>query len=649
MKNPLIIILLLLSNCLFAQTNKIDSLELLVDQKEGIEKVDLLTIISYKYWNISPDKGLVFGNLGLKEAISNNYPKGKAKSFNSIGINYWAKGEFETALSFYYKGLEISEKLDDGNLISAFINNIAMIHSRLKQYDKAIEYYKKANEIAISLKNVNDQIKYNNNIGSVFRRLGKYEEAKSYFLTNLELSEQQNDSYLIALSNHNIGLINLRQDNLNEAIKYFRKAFDMFMEISNLNYSSASAHNIGLIYLKQHKYPQALEFLKKAEQYAKESQSLENLYKIENDLSEYYVALDDYKTAFIYQDKYQTIKDSLFNQNNSKQIAEMHAKYEIEKKEIENKLLIKENDLQELEIEKQTNMRNTFIGISVLVILLIIVLFSRFWIKKKAILALSQKNRLIENQKEQLVITNENLTKQYDQIKLLNATKDKFFSIIAHDLKSPFNIILGYADLLSSEYDEFNDTERKKFISEISRSSKTTYILLENLLTWARIQIGQIKLKKEKLNLKELINLGIEPYTPNARKKNINIANTVSDEIIIEIDKHTLNTSIGNIVNNAIKFTHEGGQITIDAISDLNQIEISIKDSGVGMSQEQIQKLFRIEDSFSTKGTNNEKGTGLGLILCQEFIEKNGGKIKVESEIGKGSEFIISLPKNGFK
>lgn len=643
MKYSLIIILVLLSNCLLAQT-ELDSLELLIPQKEGIEKVKLLTKISYKYWNISPDKGISIAELALEEAINNNYTREESMCYNCLGVNYWAKGEFETALSYYYKSLEIGEKLEDGDLTSACLNNIAMIYARLKQYDKAIEYYRKAGDIAISRENIADQIKYNNNIGNVLMRTKQYEDALTYFETNLEYSEQIDDPYLIALSNTNIGLSNLRIENLEEALYYLNIGFDMFMELSNLYYTSTIAQSLGVICLKQQKYPQALKFLTQAEKFATESNSLEVLAKIQNDISEYYVAIKDYKTALDYHIKYQTINDSLFNQKNSQQIAEMHTKYETEKKEAENKLLLKENDIQELEIEKQTNIRNTFIGISVLVVILIIVLFSRFWIKKKANLALSQKNRLIENQKEQLVITNEKLNEQYDQVKLLNATKDKFFSIIAHDLKNPFNIILGYSDLLTSDYDSFDDTNRKKFISEIDQSSKTTYSLLENLLTWARSQQGKIKITKEKLNLKKLINLSFEPYTPNSRKKNIEIINKVPEKICIDSDKYTMMTAIGNLINNAIKFTPEGGQITIDTISDSNRIEIIIKDSGVGMSQEQIQKLFRIDESFSTYGTDNEKGTGLGLILCQEFIEKNGGNIKVESIIGKGSKFIISLP-----
>jgi signal transduction histidine kinase len=637
MKYSLIIILVFLSHCLFAQTN-LDSLELLVDKKEGIEKVNLLNKISYKYWNISPSKGIEFGELGLKEAISNDYQKGKANSYNNIGVNYWAKGDFEIALSFYYKSLEIGEELNDDNLTSACINNIAMIYSRLKQYDKAIELYKSAEQIAVSLENVHDQIKYNNNIGNVFMRMGKYEEASLYFSPNLELSKQLDDSYLIALSYQNLGLTYYRQGNLEEAIIYFIEAFDMFLDISNLTYASDASRHIGSIYTKQQKYPQALKFLTKAKKFATESQSLELLSLIENDLAAYYVAIDDYKTAFLYQGKYQVSKDSLFNKNKTRQIAEMNTKYETEKKETENVLLRKD-------LELQTVMRNSFIALSILVILLVIILYSRFRLKQKANRELSIKNEQIRTHEKQLMHNNEILSKQYEKVNLLNATKDKFFTIISHDLKSPFNSILGFTNLLVEDYDNFGDTQKRKILNSLSKSSQLAYELLENLLTWARTQTGQIEINKERLNLKELVETSIAPYKYNASKKNIEIATNVPPDTKLSIDRNTSMTFIGNLVNNAIKFTPEGGSITINYHENEDNIELHIIDTGVGMTSEVIGKLFKIDEDISTKGTNNEKGTGLGLILCKEFINKNGGDISVRSEVGKGSDFIITLSK----
>ncbi|MDM8160837.1 ATP-binding protein [Labilibaculum sp. K2S] len=237
------------------------------------------------------------------------------------------------------------------------------------------------------------------------------------------------------------------------------------------------------------------------------------------------------------------------------------------------------------------------------------------------------------------------LTKSKAAAESANATKDKFFKIISHDLKSPFSSIIGFSDLLITEYDSFDDLERKNCIQEINTSSLNAYSLLDNLLTWARTQTDEIRINKEKVNLKELVATSISTYLLNADSKNIKIINKVQAEVIVSIDKNTALTFIRNIVNNAIKFTHKGGQITIDSQVNEDSISLHITDTGVGMSPEVIDNLFQIDKDISTKGTNNEKGTGLGLILCKEFIERNGGSIIVKSEVNKGSEFIISLPQ----
>lgn len=258
--------------------------------------------------------------------------------------------------------------------------------------------------------------------------------------------------------------------------------------------------------------------------------------------------------------------------------------------------------------------------------------------RKKLEDLLLENTQQIEKQNEALIVSEEKL-------KDLNATKDKFFSILAHDLKNPFNVILGYSNLLTEDYDSFDDSEIKQFISEINNSTKTTFTLLENLLNWARSQQGSIEIAKEEIDLHDLAQQAVLPYTPNSRKKNIDIKiNIVQDQVLL-VDKFTLSIVIGNLVNNAIKFTPDGGIIIISNKSYSDKMELLISDNGVGMSLDQQDKIFKIEESSSTLGTNNEKGTGLGLILCKEFVEKNGGTIRVESEIEKGSVFIITLPK----
>ncbi|MFC2152704.1 response regulator [Bacteroidota bacterium] len=242
------------------------------------------------------------------------------------------------------------------------------------------------------------------------------------------------------------------------------------------------------------------------------------------------------------------------------------------------------------------------------------------------------------------------LSESYKEIKLLNATKDKFFSIIAHDLKSPFSALLGFSELLLENHATYDDEERETYIKFINDGSIKTYKLVENLLTWARSQSGRIEFTPEKINIETLINEIVSLLTETAGNKEIKLIANTQNNLFLHADKNMLDTVIRNLISNAIKFTPKGGDITITSktITDKNNqqfAEISVKDSGVGISPEIQTKLFKITENVTTKGTEKEAGTGLGLILCKEFIEKHSGKIWVESEVDKGSKFIFTVPQ----
>ncbi len=230
-----------------------------------------------------------------------------------------------------------------------------------------------------------------------------------------------------------------------------------------------------------------------------------------------------------------------------------------------------------------------------------------------------------------------------------NITKDKFMSIIAHDLKNPFGAILGFSDVLHKNFETYDIKTQKKYIGLIHKEIENTYKLLENLLLWSRSQRKKIEFKPKKINLFLKVFDTSEFLSQLAKNKSIKLTNTISLNDHVFADKDMLSTILRNLISNAIKFTPKGGKIIISAETktrnkNLRQIEISVKDTGVGISKEMLAKLFDITENTSTKGTENERGTGLGLILCKEFVEKHGGKIWVESEEGKGSEFIFTLP-----
>jgi signal transduction histidine kinase len=230
-------------------------------------------------------------------------------------------------------------------------------------------------------------------------------------------------------------------------------------------------------------------------------------------------------------------------------------------------------------------------------------------------------------------------------LKDANATKDKFFSIISHDLKNPFSTMLGYADLLTEQYDNIDEEERRKYIGSIKKSAKHTFNLLENLLSWSRAQRGEIQIQKKELFAGELVDKTLKVLSETAKNKNIIIEKEISPQLILNADEETISTVIRNLVTNAIKFTQSNGHIKVSAFDDKNKIYISIEDNGIGISQEDLALLFRIDRQYTTEGTAHERGTGLGLILCKEFMKKNDGDILVESKFGKGSKFTISLPK----
>lgn len=227
----------------------------------------------------------------------------------------------------------------------------------------------------------------------------------------------------------------------------------------------------------------------------------------------------------------------------------------------------------------------------------------------------------------------------------LNATKDKFFSIIAHDLKNPFNSILGLSDLLVDQIQTNNYEGIEEYATIIQKSSTRVFDLLMNLLEWSRSQTGRMEFSPEYLELVALINEVTELLSDTAHQKSITIIKELPRNLLVFADKTLINTVLRNIISNAIKFTHPNGQIVISAEKRPDELIISISDNGIGIKKEAIGKLFRIDENQTSLGTQNEKGTGLGLIICKEFIEKHGGKIWVESKVGKGSTFYFTIPK----
>lgn len=243
------------------------------------------------------------------------------------------------------------------------------------------------------------------------------------------------------------------------------------------------------------------------------------------------------------------------------------------------------------------------------------------------------------------VFTHLELIEAREQLKELNKTKNKFFSIIAHDLKNPFNTLIGFSEYLLKYFDTFDDDEKKEYIKTIRDSSKKTFKLLENLLIWANLQNNKIVINPEEMDLNHIINDVISLLESQAKLKSITLFSEIENNFSVNADHNMVVTVLRNLISNSIKYTDKGGVIKVSAKELINSVEVSVYDTGVGISKDSISELFKIDSNISTYGTAEEKGTGLGLILSKEFVEKNGGEISVESELGKYTIFKFTLPK----
>jgi signal transduction histidine kinase len=310
----------------------------------------------------------------------------------------------------------------------------------------------------------------------------------------------------------------------------------------------------------------------------------------------------------------------------------------------------KANDIVYEELFQFRKRQIRLMGLILFVLLLITFAIQKrtqlFFLRKSSILEnlIKEKTQHLDMAINRLKQVNEQLKKREDELLKINQTKDKFFSIIAHDLKNPISALLGLFEIMIDRPDSIPEEQKNKLTKNIYDSAKQLFRLLENLLAWSRAQSSKIVLKPGNMSIKEIIDDTIYIQKNHALSKSIIIKNNIDTNASAFADYNTISTVFRNLISNAIKFTKEDGEIIIDYQKQKNKIQISVKDCGIGMSDEVLENLFRIDIKTSTPGTNNEIGTGLGLILCKEFVEMNNGSISVKSKINEGSTFLIELP-----
>ena len=659
-----------LSGFIIAQP-KIDSLKNLLKSSTINNKIEICYLLDSLYINSSSDSVINYANYGLSLIDENHVLNRKLDFIRYLGTSYFYQNKYKLALKFLQQALDGYESNKNINKQVMTINTIGVLYGQTCNYDKALSYFQRSlslsNQqkdtllICISLTNIglvsqvmNDyktalsnfekalvlstQIKHKlniahtlNDISNTYSKMQDYNMALKYNLKALQLSKELNDNRSIAHVSADIGETYKKLNNINMSLKYFEEAYLISKNLDDELLISGILSSIGDIYITKKNYDKAKEYLDKAQLIATKIENKETLKDVYESFSRYYAQQNDYQKALSYYKRFKEINDSIYSKESSDKIAELQIKFDIKEKENENEILRQKTEIQQLAINKQIYLRDTFIYISIIITLLVIFVFFRYWLKQKANKVLSEKNELINKQKNQL----EEVYKM----------KDKLFAVITHDMKNPLSSLLTLCSFIENDFYNLSDNHKLKGIESLKRSIVEIYNLIENLTDWLNAKGDNIIMDKTKFNLSTTINSVLKLYTIPTEQKSISLQTHIEPYIFAFGDERMIKTVLRNLLDNALKFTFANGNINISVSEKDDRIIVAVSDTGMGIDEVDKDKLFKLETSLETKNGQYEKGGGFGLILCKEFIEKNEGEIWFESEVGIGSTFYFSIIK----
>ena len=582
--------------------------------------------ISFKY-----EKAIEYFNKALNLSQQYQFAYYQAISNNLIGNIYWEQDNFQKALQAFLNANTIIEKNNFSDLHLRTLANIANIYSSDEQWETALIKLNEVLALAKEENNIYQQAIANNNIGTIYEALKNYNRALIHYLKSLELRKSEDITKGLASNYHNLGSINYRLGDYEQAIYFLNTSLSILQEKTATALSIYNYEFLSKVYIKTKEYTKAASFLSKARTMAEELNLIKKKLDLAKLQTEYYFETGKLKLAQKAFTEYDSLRNNFSETEKSKKIIQMQTLYETDKKEKENALLKAQNQISLHNLEEEIQRKNQFIiGFGIAVVILIIIIF--------LLRKMSGANKIIKDFNIKLEESNEKL-------KLINSTKDKFFSIIAHDLRSPLGAILSFSNLIDDECSSTKDIDTvTEYNTYLNQSARNLNSLLENLLQWSKAQLGSIKHHPINLNLSQIIEDNIEIQRLKAKEKSINIKSLVDGNISVYADINMVNTIVRNLLSNAIKFSYPKSEIILSSETKSNMLHLSVQDKGIGISQSKQEKLFKIDSNLSTLGTNNETGTGLGLILCKEFVKENGGTVKIKSEEGKGATFTFTIP-----
>jgi signal transduction histidine kinase len=667
---PLWIFLFLFISPLVSTALNSDSLKQALHGSRGTERLNILRELSAHYSSGDITQSIYYDSLALITAIETKDLMAESNIRNNLGISYYTRSEYARAIRYLRESLDIKEEIRDtveivkslNNLGSIFqligdyrnsllllnrsltmrraqndsagiartLSNLSVVYNKTGNPEESLRMLQEAGEIFKRLGTDDGLASVYNNMGTTYQALEDFIKAEKYFLLSLSLKDESADPRSAANTYNNLGMVAEEMGNYRIAKEYYTKAFQLRTEINDRFGLSTVQTNLGRLNRLQGRYGESEAALKNALRIAQQEDFIEQSFIAFRELSFLYAHMKRFDSAYAYSVRAMEYQGKLFHQQLSTKIAELDHQRKTELLYNENELLRLDNSIKKILLQrKQSDFLIALLIAGLILALLLVIGFS--------LLAKRRTNRRLR-----AIIAD--LGASRERIRQDNETKDKFFSIIAHDLRSPFNSILGLSELMmhmskSGEHDNI-----ETYAEAVWSTSRNTFNLLENLLEWAHAQTGAMPFHPHKERIAEIVAREIELLNDQADKKQIRITRDYAEDLFVSVDRQMFGSIIRNLVSNAVKFSWKGGEVVISATVQGNDFLFMVKDHGIGIPEWNLPDLFSGNGDARQRGTDHESGTGLGMLLCREFTERHGGTICAASEVGLGTTITVSIP-----
>jgi len=623
-KNILLLIVFFLSINLYGRNNiQIDSLYKRLINVEDSLKAGVLNELSWELRNSEPEKSIDYGLEAIKFAEKHNDYEELVKSHSFIGVSYRILGNYSESTDYYYKGLELAKKHGQTEQEGYAYINIGNLHIYQGYYYNAIDNLNKAREIAEKLDHKRMLGYIHLNIGRAQMLRDENMDALENFKKALEFRTEIDQISGQAVCYKYIGDIHFELGDNKTALKNYTKSLEVVDKNLDMDLYANIHTMIAKVYLNTGNFKSSKENAEKSMNIASDIGAkliIRDNFKVLSDIE---LETNDYKKASQYLSCLINYNDTLFSQQLSEKIFNLEYQIEKQKKQTEIDILNKDKRIQELELKRaRTYNTGLLVILSLVTILFVYVLFS------------------LKHRRAQTEL----LKKQKEELDNINKTKDKMFLIVGHDLRGPIGNLKSLIEMLLEDEEIIENKSLLETFNIFMKSVQSVSDLLENLLLWAKSQRGEMVFAPENISINTILNRNLQLFRTIADHKGIKLSVKIDDNYDVFGDKNMLMTVVRNIISNAIKYTPRSGSIDIEVQKDSQFYKVIIKDSGVGFDKNTAAKIFDTASFYTTNGTNNESGSGLGLLLSKEFVERNGGKIWAESELEKGASFYFTIP-----